>query len=298
MQQLKQVKLKTLLIFLSLIAISATSIFLTFYYKTTTTDWFKILILGSFLLLFIAFFITYYKKTAYAYKLLFTSIYLGSIVLIVFVLLRHFGLIKLLESGEEVRDFILSTGNNGRLVFMFIQFAQVALIPIPAMVTTLAGVAIYGAFEAFILSTIAIILGALFAFFVWGRLFGYRLVKWIVGKEKTDKYRDILNQRGKYLFVLMMLLPIFPDDILCMVAGITTMSSKFFVLTTIIIRPITTFFICYFSGGQIIPYSGWGLIAWPILLVLMAVLFVWTYKNNDKIEQYFTNLQIFKKSNK
>jgi uncharacterized membrane protein YdjX (TVP38/TMEM64 family) len=287
MQFLKQFKTKTLVIFLSLILITFASVFITFLYANTTSTWLKIFIFSAMALLYTAFFIAYFKKIGVAYKLLFTSIYAMSIVLIVYVIFRHFGFIQLLESGEEVRELILSTGNYGRFVFLLIQFAQVALVPIPAMITTLAGVAIYGAFEAFLLSTVAIVLGSLFAFFVWGRLFGYRLVRWIAGEEKTEKYRVMLNEKGKYLFVLMMLLPVFPDDILCMIAGITTMKSKFFVLTTVITRPV--------SGGQIIPYSGWGLIAWPILLILMALLFVWTYNNTDKIEHYVANLNFLKK---
>ena len=194
--------------------------------------------------------------------------------------------------------FIRDTGNYGKFIFMLIQFAQVAIIPIPAMITTLAGVAVYGAFQAFILSTIAIILGSLFSFFVWGRLLGYPMVKWVAGKEQTDKYRDLLNQKGKYLFVLMLIMPVFPDDILCTIAGITTMSGRFFTISTILLRPITTFMICYISGGQIIPYSGWGLIVWPFLLILMGVMFIWTYKHTEQIEAYITNLPILRKLNK
>ena len=229
----------------------------------------------------------YILKKVQLYKILYVSIIAVAIIAIFYVLLKNFDMLAFFDSAEQIKLFILSTGDAGKAVFMLIQFLQVCLIPIPALITTLAGVAIYGVFETAILSTIAIILGSLFAFFVFGRFFGYRLVRWIAGQEVTDKYRDLLNKKGKYLLVLMFLLPIFPDDLLCMIAGITTMSGKFFTIVTLITRPITTFAICYFGGGAIIPYSGWGLVAWPIIIVLMAILFVWTYKNNEKIENYF-----------
>lgn len=285
---------KTLLLFLSLLIFMAGSLGLLFHFSSATTTLFKVLYLISLGTSLVTFFILYYNKKPMLYKTFFALT--GAIVLvgISYILLEKYGVLHLFESAEEIKEVILSSGNLGKFVFMLIQFTQVALIPIPALVTTLAGVAIYGAFETFILSTIAIIIGSLFAFFVLGRMFGYKLVKWIAGAETTDKYRDLLNKKGKYLFVLMLLLPVFPDDILCMIAGITTMKGKFFTIATLITRPITTFFICYFSGGQIIPYSGWGLIAWPIILILMAILFTWTYKHNEQIEYYIANLKFFK----
>jgi uncharacterized membrane protein YdjX (TVP38/TMEM64 family) len=84
----------------------------------------------------------------------------------------------------------------------------------------------------------------------------------------------------------MFILPFFPDDILCMVAGITAMSGVYFTVITFLVRPISIFVICYFGGGQIIPYSDWGLIVWPIILIIMAVLVFFTFKYHDKIDDF------------
>ena len=280
---------RTILLFVSLLLITLTSLFITFFYGFVTTALFKIFATSFLAVTFLAFLYSYKQRTVKLYRLLFLVIAGSSIFVISYVLLKQLNILDLFESAEEMKEFILSTGSAGKWLFFLIQFIQVTLIPIPALVTTLAGVAVYGAFEAAIISTLAIIAGSLFAFFVMGRIFGYKLVKWIAGEETTEKYSKLLNKKGKYLLVLMFIFPLFPDDILCMIAGITKMSGRFFTVITIIIRPITTFGICYLGGGSIIPYSGWGLVAWPILIVAMAFLFVWTYKNSEKIEYFVTH---------
>ena len=87
----------------------------------------------------------------------------------------------------------------------------------------------------------------------------------------------------------MQVFPFFPDDILCLVAGMTKMSFKFFFITMLIARPLAIIPTCYLGGGTIIPYSGWGLIVWGTLIVLMIALFVLSYKYQNKIEQFVIN---------
>ena len=155
------------------------------------------------------------------------------------------------------------------------------------MFTVLAGVAIYGPFWASILSLIGIMLGAIVAFSL-GKIFGFRLIKWVVGEENARKYAKMLNKRGKFLLVAMFLLPVFPDDLLCLVAGTTEMSYPFFISANLITRPIAIFPIAYFISGNIIPFSGWGLYVWPIIIILLGVSIFLFYKYQPQIEKYIT----------
>ena len=84
----------------------------------------------------------------------------------------------------------------------------------------------------------------------------------------------------------MMVLPIFPDDVLCLVAGLTNMTWKFFVLTNLIARPIGIFMTCYLGSGELIPYHGWGLVAWAFIIVLVVILLYLTFKYRPQIENF------------
>ena len=206
---------------------------------------------------------------------------------------------EIFSNIESMQEYIRSTGAWGMVVFMLIQFLQATFIPIPGMITTIAGAVLFGPTTAMILSLIAILLASFVSFFI-GRYLGEKVVVWMIGKESCEKYSKLLYEKGKYLFFLMQVFPFFPDDILCIVAGMTTMSLRFFTITMLIARPLAIIPTCYLGGGTIIPYSGWGLIVWGILIVFMIVLFILSYKYQNKIEQFVFKLtsKMSKKNNK
>lgn len=215
-----------------------------------------------------------------------------TIVLLVFValaisiyfLLKYTGALEYINSVEKIRQLILRLGFWGRLAFVTIQFLQVTFLPIPSTISTLAGVLIYGPLQTALLSLAGIMFGSVLAFWL-GRVCGKKLVVFMVGEETCKKWVTFLTE-AKYAFFIMMVLPIFPDDVLCLVAGLTNMSWAFFVITNLISRPIGIFMTCYLGSGEIIPYHGWGLIAWAVIIVVVAVLLILSFKYRGQIEKF------------
>lgn len=208
--------------------------------------------------------------------------------LLTFFILKWSGVTERFDSVEEISDFIKSTGIYGLLVFFLLQFLQVTILPLPGFLTTVAGSIVFGPLKSAICSSIAIIFGSITAFLL-GRKFGTKLLVWCVGKEDADKYIDIMTE-CKYAFFIMMLFPFFPDDILCMVAGVTKMSYKFFIITNLITRPISVFCTCYVGSGYLIPFKGWGIYVWICLAILMIIAFLLTAKYQSKIENFLLKL--------
>ena len=87
----------------------------------------------------------------------------------------------------------------------------------------------------------------------------------------------------------MMLLPIFPDDVLCLVAGLTNMSWTFFTVTNLISRPIGVLSVSYVNS--LIPYHGWGLAVWAVIIVAIVAVIILAYKYQKQIENFI--LKIF-----
>lgn len=224
-------------------------------------------------------------------KILRTSLVVAIILVIItltYFILRWTGAWEAVNSVEKIKNLILNLGFWGRFVFVFLQFLQVTFLPIPAAITTIAGSLIYGPLQAALLSLSGVFLGSIFAFWL-GRTFGRKLVEFMVGKETCEKWIKILTE-GKYAFFVMMLLPIFPDDILCMVAGLTEMSWSFFCITNLISRPIAIFMTCYLGSGDIIPYHGWGLLVWAVLIFVAIVVLILSIKFRTQIENFVSNL--------
>lgn len=217
----------------------------------------------------------------------FVLLAVGVFFVLLYYILNWTGIWEEINSVEKIRKMILSLGFWGKFAFVFIQFLQVTFLPIPSTISTLAGVLIYGSLQTGLLSLAGIMFGSVVAFWL-GRKFGKKLVVFMVGEETCKKWTDFLTN-AKYSFFIMMILPIFPDDILCLVAGLTDMSWTFFVVTNLISRPIGIFMTCYLGSGELIPYHGWGLIVWAIIVVVVGILLFLSYKYRKQIENFIKN---------
>ncbi len=193
--------------------------------------------------------------------------------------------LKYFNDQEALQELIKQTGVWGYGVYVLIQFLQVTFLPLPAALTTIVGANLFGAGLATVLSIIGIMLGSIVAFVI-GDKCGEKVVAWIVGYKNMKKYSAMLNDKGKYMFFLMLLFPVFPDDVLCLIAGMTTMSYRFFLITLLLTRPLGIFVTCYLGSGQIIPYHGWGLLVWAIIILFMIFAFWCIYRYQDKLEAF------------
>lgn len=228
-----------------------------------------------------------------ALKILLVAFLLCLFFVGVYLILLYTGWWEKLNSVDKLKKEILDLGIYGRVFFIFLQVVQVAFLPIPSPLIVVAGSLIYGPFQASLLSLAGILLGSAIAFSI-GRVFGKKVVIFMVGKENEEKWSKFLSN-AKYSFVLMMLLPLFPDDVLCMIAGLTDMSWTFFMVTQLVTRTIGVFTMSYLSAGDIIPYHGWGLYVWAFIGLLSLLAIYLTTKYNKQIEAFIYKL--FKKKN-
>ena len=226
--------------------------------------------------------------------LLIVSVFCG-VVALVFFLFSKSEFAKKFNSIESMRDYISGAGFWSYSLFCLVQFLQVTFIPIPSMVSTLAGVLIFGPFKTFVLSFFAIILGSIVAFLI-GKKFGSLVINWVVGEMTAIKWQAKI-QKGKIIFFLMMLLPFFPDDLLCLVAGANKMQFKYFLNTILVSKFIGLLCLCFLGDSFIFNLSSpitWILIGLFIVFVVLFMCF--RNKVEVKIEKWFSKINISKKT--
>ena len=68
------------------------------------------------------------------------------------------------------------------------------------------------------------------------------------------------------------------------------MSYRFFIITNLITRPISLIVICFLGSGQLIPFSGWGIPIWIVLVVLALIVLYLSFKFQPQIEKFVVNL--------
>ena len=202
------------------------------------------------------------------------------------------------QSGEELYEVLKEDyGNNLYIVLILIQFLQVTFIPIPSTIVTAAGFYLCGKNIGLtiLFCCIGLWAGSLFAFFL-GRMFGVKLVKWIAGEKVLIKYNNLVKGKDKVMLGYMFLFPIYPDDVLCLIAGLTTMSWREFILIQILSRPINvaaTVLLLYFGTSltTLFPFTKWyGILFWIFAVLLLVASFVLVWKFSGKLEAFMTKL--------
>ena len=190
---------------------------------------------------------------------------------------------QIFASRESLRAFLVSFGWWAPVIFFLLQVVQVIFSPIPGNVTTLAGGAIFGLAAGFILSGAGILIGSLLAFFL-ARLFGQRAVILLVGEKHFARYNRLVAGRGGIGLALLFLLPFFPDDLLCLLAGLSALPARLFLLFLIIGRlPMT--FLATLLGAGLLSFSPWQ---WVVIGVLILVILLVFFKYGERIEERVT----------
>ena len=202
------------------------------------------------------------------------------------------GFIKDMTSIEALREYIESSGNWAVWVFILFQFLQVVILPMPSTVTVMAGVALFGPLKCSIFSFIGIFIGSVLAFGI-GRWLGYKVVSWIVGKEDLDKWLKKIKGKDYLILSIMFLLPLFPDDVLCFIAGLSSMTWGYFLVMIFVTRALSITLSAY--SFDTIPFTTWwGILCWALIISAVVALFWLVCKYSDKIDWFIKNKLGFK----
>lgn len=234
--------------------------------------------------LVLAFIVLYLFKKQALYRLITCTLIFLDIFAVVFFVICATGIISKINSIQGLRDYIAQFGNMAVALYILFSFLQVVVLPVPGSVTVAAGVALFGPLKCAIYSFIGIVSGSIVAFAI-GRWIGYKAVKWIVGKDTLDKWLAKLKNKDYLILSIMFLLPMFPDDVLCFVAGLSSMTWTYFIIMIVVTRLISVFTTAYSVG--FIPFNTWwGILIWGLIAAVIVIAFWLVCKYSDQIDNF------------
>lgn len=143
-----------------------------------------------------------------------------------------------LSHPEQFQMLLKSVGVLGPVLFMIVQIVQVVIPIIPGGLTSAVGVLAFGPFWGFVYNYAGLVLGSIVAFLL-ARHYGRPFIRKLVKPETYDKYIGWLDKREKFdwFFALAIFAPCAPDDLLCMIAGLTKMSVARFTCIILLGKP-------------------------------------------------------------
>lgn len=216
-------------------------------------------------------------------KAILTSLLIVLFFAVLFLMISHYT--DIFIDPDSMSEFLEQIGPYSPFIFIILQVIQVIFAPLPGQVAGLAGGYLYGFFFGTLYTMIGTVLGSLFAFSL-SRRFGRPFVEKMVKDEVLERFDYITREKALFPLFLIFLLPIFPDDAICFLAGLTKIPIWKLVLIAAIGR---------FPGMLVLNLAGAGIAGTNSILALivfgMALLVsVPIFLLRKKIEMVFNNI--------
>ncbi len=209
-------------------------------------------------------------------------------VLALTVLLLAAGGLFLYRSGffaactsiPALRAYIDRSAPYSHLTFFVVQLLSVVLAPIPSNLTAAAGGLLFGTWPAFFLTYGAVMAGSLLVFWL-ARTLGRDFVDRVVSRKLAEKYQKVIREKTTVFLALAFLLPYFPDDMLCILAGLTPITFGRFALLALFTRPWGLLFASALGGASL------SIPLWAMVLIGLAgvMIFVLGMLYGDRLER-------------
>lgn len=157
-------------------------------------------------------------------------------------------LMRLLSDRDELVKVMNGFGIWAPFIYINLQVLQTVVAPIPGQIVGGVGGFLFGHW-GILWTTIGSFIGFWLVFCI-ARKFGRPLIEKIFKKSAVDKFDFIINAKGASLIIFaIFLLPGFPDDLVCYIAGLTKLSMKRLMIISVLGRFPTIVLTNYIGMG-------------------------------------------------
>lgn len=150
------------------------------------------------------------------------------------------------KPGGGFNHLLLQLGLFAPIIFILLQISQTIYPIIPFGLTNVIGNLVFGTWFGFLYNCIGMLIGSSINFYL-GRKYGAGFAKAFVSDEQFDRYIGKMNhkQAFKNLLTIGFIAPVFPDDLFCIIAGMSKLTFKEFFTLVVLYRPISLFVFTY-----------------------------------------------------
>jgi len=199
--------------------ISIVSIYIVFFQLPTVLPIFKMIYLSALLMVLVidGFFIM--TKRNHLLKInRMILFYLGAVLLLVLAIF-YVTKVMVFTDAYGFEGLLKEHLQTAKYIFFFISFAQPILLPIPEAVTIPGASAVFGPAVAAAIAFPGTLLGISTMFFA-ARYGGRKFISKFIKEEQLDKYQQYVSKNETVIMFLLFIIPILPDEIICVGAGI------------------------------------------------------------------------------
>ncbi len=187
------------------------------------------------------------------------------------MLIYYISAFVVLTDTYGLQNLLLQYKDMAAWIYVLICFAQPIVLPIPEVVTVVAGSTVLGAFQAFVLGVIGTTLGIL-SMFLLTRISGAKWIGKIVSEKHLSQYNRIVAKNEILFLAILFIIPVLPDEVICVGAAISGVNLRKFLMVALLSKIVTSFSLSY----SIVLTEKFSLTPWMTTLILSSlVIFVY-----------------------
>jgi uncharacterized membrane protein YdjX (TVP38/TMEM64 family) len=149
--------------------------------------------------------------------------------------------LRIITDQEAVSAYLQSYGPLGPIVLFLLLVAQVFVAVVPGHALMVTAGYVYGTVGLCVVIASTIV-GSQIAFLI-ARRFGRDFIYKVASPEIIQRWDGIAKHQGILFYFFSFVLPIFPSDLMCYVAGLSTISARRFLIANILGRTCCAVFI-------------------------------------------------------
>ncbi|WP_159076939.1 TVP38/TMEM64 family protein [Halococcoides cellulosivorans] len=172
-----------------------------------------------------------------------------------------------------LREWLAGLGPLAPVAYVGVQATQVLIAPIPGQVVAFVGGYLFGPVWGTALSLLGGAIGTALAVGIV-RQVGRPFVERSVPTATLDRYDSLLDRRGRVTLFVLFVLPGLPDDVLCLLAGLTRIPVSHIVAIAVVGR-LPGYLLLAIAGSRAARADYGGAAVLAGVLAVGAVLVAW-----------------------
>lgn len=188
---------------------------------------------------------------------------------------RAWIVVRLFTDAEYLIEFTTKYEPYTLIFLLLLQILQIIFAFIPGEPIGVAYGSIYGVYWGSLFGIIGTTLGTIVPIAI-SKMYGRPVVKRMIGKEKIDKYDEITESTGVKPFIVLIIIPIVPDDVISYLAGLSDIDSKKLIVWISLARSVGIVALTVFGDSLI--RSDWSTITvLTIITIVISIVLIWRY---------------------
>jgi uncharacterized membrane protein YdjX (TVP38/TMEM64 family) len=185
-----------------------------------------------------------------------------------------------LANPELLKTLILSFGVLAPIAIILLQTFQTTISIIPSQITTIVAGFVFGPILGLVYSLIGAFFGSMIIFLV-GRKYGKKLALKLFGKKEMVHFHIFFQQKKRWALFLARIAPIFPNDLVSFMAGLTSIRLRDFNWVSTVGFILQMIILTYFGAELAAGEVSVTMILITVMVSLLLLLLI--FKNQIKM---------------